>query len=185
MNRKNLRSIIRKGLQENYPTGAANDPNAPWNQDEPRTSNPIKSSNSLSIVAGDESSEFLVKSAGRFYVISKENLSNNSNLFNDLSLNYGKVPTEPEYDEDGGYDSYNYDESELDTNNLMNAAEDHIEKGQMGTSEDYRIGEHFVFELTPELAEELWSHGSNLEHAPQVNRMIDYRKLRAKYPSAF
>ncbi|MDG1949868.1 MAG: hypothetical protein P8J32_03550 [bacterium] len=185
MKRKDLISIIRKGLQENYPAGAANDSRAPWNQEEPRTSTPLKTSNSLNFVAGDESADFLVKSTGRFYVISKENLNNNTELFNDLAGDYGTVPVEPEYDEDGGYDSHNYDEAELSTDELMNAAEDYIEKGQVGTVEDFRIGDHFVFELTPEMAEELWSHGSELEKVPQVNRMIDYNKLRAQYPSAF
>jgi hypothetical protein len=185
MNKKDLRSIVRRNLEENYPAGAANDPRAPWNQEDQSTTSPSKTSNSLNFVAGDIEGDYLVKSAGKFYVISAESVANDQDLFNDLASEYGEVPTESEYDEDGGSDSHNYDEAELSQSQLMNAAEDHIEKRQVGTAEDYRVSNHFVYLLTPDMAEELWSHGSPLEHAPQVNRMIDYGKLRKQFPSAF
>lgn len=185
MNRKNLRSIVRKSLEENYPVGAANDPRAPWNQVDSPMSSPKKTSNSLNFVAGDAGGSFLVKSVGRFYVISRENIENNPELLNNLSNEYGEVPYEAEQDEDGQNNVYDYEGATLDHEQVMNAAEDYIEKGQTHTPEDFAAGEGFVYELTPAMAEELWSSGSELESVPQVTRMIDYGKLRQQYPSAF
>lgn len=164
MNKKQLRLKIREYLMENYPEGAANHPNAPWNQEEAPEK---KISNSLNYVAGDQSIDFLVKSTGIFYVISRENLENNPQLENEIINDYG-IEDEP-----------------LTTNEIMNAAEDFIEARNIGTHEDYRVGNHFVYRLTPLMAEELWNQNSELEQAPQVNRMIDYSKLRNQYPTAF
>jgi len=144
-----------------------------------------KISNSLNFVAGDSESEFLVKSSGRFYVISVQNIKINPELQSSLTAEYGEASPESQGDEDGQYDSYDYESTELDQSQIMNAAEDHIEQGKASTPEEYAAGEGFVYHLTPAMAEELWSSGSDLEHAPQVNRMIDYGKLRQAYPQAF
>lgn len=165
---------------ENYPAGAANDPNAPWNQEEPKMHHGSVSKKKLTQVAGDPAEDFLVQDDNDLYVISRENLNNNTELLQDLQFDYGTVPIEdeePDYEGGGVNTSYDWDEAVLDTDDLLNAAGDHIIRGDIGSPDEYESGEHFIYRLTPELAERIWSVGSALEQVPQVQQFIDYSKL--------
>ena len=171
----------------NLPAGAENDPNAPWNQKDNVHHGKTSVKNNLTLVAGDPKIEMLVQDDNKFFVINRENLEMNTDEFNNLAFDYGEVPIIDQYqDEDGDVSTdYNWEEAVLDTDDLLNAAAEHILRGDVGSPQEYGAGEHFVYELTPELAVELWSRGSDLEQNEFVQSMIDYNQLKAEYPQSF
>ena len=167
----------------NLPVGAENDPNAPWNQKDNIHHGKTTVKNNLTLVAGDPKTEMLVQDDNKFFVINRENLEMNTDEFNNLAFDYGEVPI---IDNRNGEDvDYIWEEAVLDTDDLLNAAAEHILRGDVGSPQEYGAGEHFVYELTPELAVELWSQGSDLEQNEFVQSMIDYNQLKAEYPQSF
>jgi len=161
-----------------------NNPNAPWNQEEKESVGGKLSQLKLSIDGGDPDFEFIAKDQmDRWYLISRENLTSNEDEYKDIAFDYGNTPYDTERGEDGI--DHNYEESTLDTEALLNAAGDSIVRGDVGTREEYAAGKHFVYLLNQEVAEELWSNGSELEKHPAVQALIDYELLKQKYPHAF
>jgi|GEM_PF-2827071 len=171
----------------NLPAGAEFDSNAPWNQEDNVHHGKTSVKNNLTLVAGNPKTEMIVQDDNKYFIINRENLEMNTDEFNNLAFDYGEVPIVDQYqDEDGDTSTdYNWEEAVLDTDDLLNAAADHILRGDTGSPQEYGAGEHFVYELTPELAEELWSQGSELESNEFVRPMIDYNKLKANYPQSF
>lgn len=182
-----LRTIIRRALNENYPAGAEYDSSAPWNQGEPNVEHGKSVPSNLKIVGGDEQEEFLVSDGSITYVISKISITEDPALFRNVVSAYGSVPYEIEGQDEDGEPSYLYkwEEAELTTEDLISAAQDMINQGSVGSADDYANSDLFVFQLTPELAEELWSNNSSLVTLPQVNNLIDWDALKEKYPHAF
>lgn len=173
----------KKNLSENYPVGAANDPSAPWNQEDQKTIGGKESKLQISIDAGDPHSEFIFNLKDKWFVVNKETLKMNSDEYRDITFDYGEVPYDiVGQDEDGDAEyEYNWDEATLSTEGLLNAVGDHIIRGDVGTAEEYAAGEHFVYPLTQELAEMLWSHESDLEQHPATQALLDYEMLKRKY----
>lgn len=182
-----LRALIRRAIRENYPAGAEYDSNAPWNQSEPNVEHGKSVPSNLKVIGGDEEEEFLISNGEKVYVISKITVTENPDFFRELVNTYGSVPYETEGPDEDGEPSYTYlwEDAELTTEDLISAAQDMINKGNIGSSDDYATGESFIYELTPELAEELWSNNSNLVTLPQVSNLIDYDSLKQRYPQSF
>lgn len=170
----------------NLPTGTEYDSNAPWNDNQEYSQGKI-SKKQLTLVDGDPKGEMLVQDESNYYVISKYALEDQTALYREIVAEYGDVPeTYNGRDEDGDPDiDYDYDNAEFDTDDLLNAAGDYILRGDLGTPDQYASSEHFVYQLTPELGDQLWSHSSPLENNPIAQKFIDYDKLRAEYPHSF
>jgi hypothetical protein len=174
----------KKSLSENYPAGAANDPSAPWNQEDLNVHQGKSSPIQLTVDAGNPDLEMMVNNGkGQRFVINVENLKSSPNYYRDILFDYGDVPYEVEGQDEDGDPSYDYhwDEATLDTDQLLNAAGDRIVRGDLGTAEEYAAGEHFVYPLTQEIAEALWSHESDLEQHPATQALLDYEMLKRKY----
>jgi hypothetical protein len=179
-----IQSVIPKinRLQEineemsNYPAGTENDPSAPWNQEDNSTPT-VNSGNQMAFVAGNPEEEILAQYNGSLYVISKELLESNTELEQTIKSKYVGVSNQ------NGDMLYN--DVDIDLDSLLSAAADYVDGQLDGSNENYGAGTNFVFRLTPELAEELWSHNSPLESHPEVQSLIDYDSLQQKYPHAF
>jgi|TARA_R110000851_G_scaffold270161_2_gene422824 hypothetical protein len=173
----------KENLSENYPIGAENDSSAPWNQEDQKTIGGKESKLQISIDGGDPDNEFIFNLQNKWFVVNKETLRMNSDEYRDITFDYGEVPYDiTGQDEDGDAEhDYNWDEATLSTEGLLNAVGDHIIRGDVGTSEEYAAGEHFVYPLTQELAEMLWSHESDLEQHQAVQALLDYGVLKQKY----
>lgn len=176
-----LMQQIKERLQkENYPAGAANDPDAPWNQSDPTAQQGSSVKTNLDLIAGDPDNEALVgDGSGKYYVINREMLHYNDELFRDLVGQFGYLPyTEEGPDEDGlPSKDYHWDQAELKFDDLLSATQSAINNNSLDTPEEYDSGEGFAFELTPELAYQLWRNHSDLAKHPAVESMIDPKRI--------
>ena len=176
-----LMQQIKERLQkENYPAGAANDPNAPWNQDDPTAQYGSSIKTNLKLVAGDEKNEALVSDGHKYYVINQEMLHYNDELKHDLIDKFGYLPyTEEGPDEDGmSSKDYHWDQAELTWDDMLSATQDAINNQTLDTPQEYADGEGFAFELTPELAFQMWDNHSELAEHPVVKSMIDPERIK-------
>lgn len=170
-----LMQQIKERLQkENYPAGAANDPNAPWNQSDPTAQQGSSVKTNLKFIAGDQENEALVSDGRKYYIINQENLSNNEALWQSLVDEFGYLPYTDEGPDEDGMPSkdYHWDQAELTFDDLLSATQSAINRGELNTPEEYEAGEGFAFELTPQLAYQLDNHYSNLAEHPAVAALI-------------
>ena len=162
---------------DNYPSGADNDPNAPWNQVDDNSTEGKISNNQLAIHDGDTEEEVVVQdSQENWYVINIISLKENPILHQDILIDYGNVPytEEPSPDGDGNVDrEYDFSSAELSIDEILNAAGDYINKGDVGDPRNYENGDHFVYPLTKEMSLELIALDSILKHNGAVQKIAN------------
>lgn len=134
--------------EDNYPAGAANDSNAPWNQKEPTMSSPNQpQSIEFEVIFFDGEHAFLVKD-GKKYVYHVDSAER------DDYADYAEREGETDYDEDGPYMSYSGD-FEIDGEVIERFINDNLGNLSFGKGlDDYEAGMDVV-EIDRELRYDL------------------------------
>ncbi len=147
----NIRKYIRDVISENYPLGAANDPNAPWN-DNTKYSTPEEPENSVfDVIAMNRDMAILKDSSGKKYFFYYEHLDRS-----ELSDYAEREVVDAYRDEDGDMSIDYSDDWEIDENVIDRYVNDNISSLKVGKGfDDYESGNFDVIEIDGPLKQEL------------------------------